>query len=323
MGLIGPNGAGKSTLLRLASGLGRPNRGGSRSRRGGLGAHLGDTFDSSSDGATDALTAAIVAGVPAPARAPSARDARLRRARGLRRRRGAHVLRGHEAAAGLLGDRPARAGGARARRGHRRGRPGFQAKCAERSRSCASAAPPCCSPRIPSTRSRRSASRRLAPGRRRARGGEAARWWRPPLGDALGHDGQHPAPSANGGGGLEACAATASAPGGHDRARGVHGGGGEPVRELRVGERSPGLRHRECTRVRSDGHPGVTFDRVGDGLVCDDASTEADGVDVGGDGPTSVALAFDRLDLLPATMRWTSACTPPVGAGQRLPLAGL
>ena len=31
VGLIGPNGAGKSTLLRLASGLGRPTRGGSRS----------------------------------------------------------------------------------------------------------------------------------------------------------------------------------------------------------------------------------------------------------------------------------------------------
>ena len=45
---------------------------------------------------------------------------------------------------------------------------------------------------------------------------------------------------------------------------------------------------------------GVAIHRVADGVVCYDASTEADGVDVGRvDGRLEVSLGFDRLDLLP------------------------
>jgi lipopolysaccharide transport system ATP-binding protein len=45
---------------------------------------------------------------------------------------------------------------------------------------------------------------------------------------------------------------------------------------------------------------GLTIDRASDGMVCYESTTEADGVRVGTvDGPVTVELEFERLDLLP------------------------
>jgi lipopolysaccharide transport system ATP-binding protein len=49
-------------------------------------------------------------------------------------------------------------------------------------------------------------------------------------------------------------------------------------------------------------HPivGVAIHRVSDGVICYEASTEADGVDIGTlDDTRVIALRFDRLDLMP------------------------
>jgi lipopolysaccharide transport system ATP-binding protein len=81
----------------------------------------------------------------------------------------------------------------------------------------------------------------------------------------------------------------------------LRGRDGEPARELRVGapltvafDLEPHAGAVETAIV------GVAIHRVSDGLICYDASTEADGVDVGRlNGTTSVSLAFERLDLLP------------------------
>jgi lipopolysaccharide transport system ATP-binding protein len=64
IGVIGSNGAGKSTLLRLCAGLGRPTRG--RVLRTGDASsvlRLGDLFDPSLTGRENAVTAAMIAGM--------------------------------------------------------------------------------------------------------------------------------------------------------------------------------------------------------------------------------------------------------------------
>jgi lipopolysaccharide transport system ATP-binding protein len=64
LGLIGHNGAGKSTFLRLASGLGRPNRGAIRVEEDAATVlNLGTSFDLQLSGRDNAFTAAMVAGL--------------------------------------------------------------------------------------------------------------------------------------------------------------------------------------------------------------------------------------------------------------------
>ena len=179
----------------------------------------------------------------------------------------------------------------------------FQAKCAERIAELRERGAAVLFASHSSTRSRRSAitpsqSRRAACAQR----ARPARWWRPHRSAmrSATMDGT-PAPSANGAGGLELRRNRFGSQEVTIERVALHGGGGEPVRELQVGE---------PLTVAFDLEPhagpvetailGVAIHRVSDGLVCYDASTEADGVDVGRLlGPTSVALAFDRLDLLP------------------------
>jgi lipopolysaccharide transport system ATP-binding protein len=309
LGIVGANGAGKSTLLRLASGLGRPTRG----QIGVSGAvasvlSLGDTFDGSLTGRENALTAAIVAGVPG-ARARAAlpavldfaeleafADAPVRTySEGMKLRLAFSVIAQSQPDVLLL-DEVIAVGDLR-----------FQDKCAERIAEMreAGAAVLFASHSLDQVEEECDRALWLQAGGVRASGeaGEVVEAYRSDMRSETLERTPAPAPAGedegastlelrrNRFGTQEVVVEDVALVGPDER----------PVRELGTGAPltvTLALRPRDAAVERVI--VGVAIHRVADGTICYDASTEADGVDLGRvEDRLDVALVFERLDLLP------------------------
>jgi lipopolysaccharide transport system ATP-binding protein len=305
LGVIGANGAGKSTLLRLASGLGRPNRGRiAVPRRTASVLNFDAWFDLTLTGRENAVTALVINGwrqAAARALLPAVlefseledfADAPMRTySEGMKLRLAFGVVAQLEADA-LLVDEVITVGDLR-----------FQRKCMERINAMRDGGTTLilASHDLEQIAAECEQAVWLQAGAVRALGSSAAviAEYREAMYSATVE--RTPAPSGEQRGELELRRNRLGTQEATIESVGLRGPDGVPVSEIASGKSlTVSLELSSRTQPLRDPIVGVTINRVSDGVVCYESTTEADGVRLGTvDGTVAVELEFGRLDLLP------------------------
>ena len=305
VGLIGENGAGKSTLLRLASGIGRPTRGTlSVPRNTASVLNFDNWFDFNLTGRENALTALIIAGWPARearrligpvlefAELEGFADAPVRTySEGMKLRLAFGVVAQLEPEL-LLIDEVISVGDLR-----------FQAKCMERIREMRAAG----TTLVLATHALEAVEQEcdralwLQAGGVRASGdaGAVIAEYRAAMRSQTLD--RTPPPDPEGAGDLELRRNRLGSQELTIEDVAILGIGGQPIAQVVCGgELTVALRLRPNPGPVAHPVVGVTIHRVSDGVICYDASSEADGVAIGTIAePVDVRLRFERLDLIP------------------------